>query len=192
MHDSASLPRAVVGKSFAKKEDEQTVNMMGEMFEAVWGALFIDSHGDYARARFPYHAPACILHALKCIPLNTPDVHACPCRDAVQLPEEFPAAEPGGHLQRDRGGQEGGSRGARRREGGHQEGTPLFTFLAALKLEQLWSPVCHAPEAVFREVSCHHGMMRSGKCFDIFSELFRFVLVNVLACLQIILVTMLA
>lgn len=41
---------AVVGKSFAKKEDDQTVNMMGEMFEGVWGALFIDSHGDYARA----------------------------------------------------------------------------------------------------------------------------------------------
>lgn len=41
---------AVVGKSFAKKEEEQTTNMMAEMFEAVWGAQFIDSHGDYARA----------------------------------------------------------------------------------------------------------------------------------------------
>ena len=42
----------MVGKSFAKKEEEQTTNMMAEMFEAVWGAQFIDSHGDYARALF--------------------------------------------------------------------------------------------------------------------------------------------
>ena len=50
---------AVVGKSFAKKEDEQTINMMAEMFEAVWGAQFIDSHGDYARAQLGLSAHAC-------------------------------------------------------------------------------------------------------------------------------------
>ena len=37
------------GKCFPKKEGEQDTNMLAEMFEAVWGAQFIDSQGNYAR-----------------------------------------------------------------------------------------------------------------------------------------------
>lgn len=53
------------GKSFPKKADEQNTNMLAEMFEAVWGAQFIDSKGDYARE---CHRPSLAYTVLKALP----------------------------------------------------------------------------------------------------------------------------
>ena len=44
---------AVFGKGFPKNEKEVNMNMLAEMFEAVWGAQFIDTEGDYARESVP-------------------------------------------------------------------------------------------------------------------------------------------
>jgi dsRNA-specific ribonuclease len=42
---------ATVGKCFKNTKEEVTTNMQAELFEAIWGALFIDTEGHYEGAR---------------------------------------------------------------------------------------------------------------------------------------------
>ncbi|CAL5221385.1 g3568 [Coccomyxa viridis] len=44
----------IVGKGYAKTDTEVSMKMRGELFEAVWGAQFVDSGGNYATVMTSY------------------------------------------------------------------------------------------------------------------------------------------
>jgi dsRNA-specific ribonuclease len=36
----------IVGKGYRKISDKATTNMLAELYEAVWGAIYLDAKGD--------------------------------------------------------------------------------------------------------------------------------------------------
>lgn len=61
---TSARAHTAVGKGFANANDA-TTNMLAEIFEAVWGALFLDSGNSYPRESPTHHFwqfPAATMH----------------------------------------------------------------------------------------------------------------------------------